>query len=191
MLVGGGRRRQRKVREAIAEVLEREGQAQGQLAGGGDGVGQIGEAPRHLEPALELALTVAGEPAAGVIEIGLLADAREDVGQRAPARPAVERLVGGEQRQPRRASQDDEASEIPLLGPIEMTLDLDEAVVAAEDPDQAIENPSRAVALAGGDRARQRAVRAAGQAHEAGRVRRELVERDGRRRPSGRAASDA
>ena len=178
MLVGGGRRREREFREAVVQILQREGQAQGQLPAGGERIGQIAKALGHLEPALELALTAAGEQAAGVIEIGLLTNAREDVGHRPSTRPAVERLIGGEHRQPRRASQDDEASEIALLAPLEMALDLHEAVVAAEDPDQPIEDLPRVVALAHRHGARQRTVRATGQAHQATGVRRQIVERD-------------
>src|SRR5262249_61727304 len=39
----------RVIREAITEVLEREPAARGNLLGGGEGLGQIGEAPGHLD----------------------------------------------------------------------------------------------------------------------------------------------
>ena len=178
MLVGRRRRRKRKFREAVVQVLQREGQAQRQLPAGGERVGEIAEAPGHLEPALELPLAAAGEPAPGVIEIGLLADAREDVGHRPAPRTAIERLIAGEQRHAGRASQGDQASEVPLLGALEMSLDLHEAVVAAEDCHQPLEKPTRGVALALGHRTRQRTVRATGQAHEPTRVRRQIVEGD-------------
>src|SRR5207248_10571659 len=73
--------RQRVLREAVAEVLQREAQAQRELARVGEGVGEIVEEARHVRAALEGALAVRLEQPAGAVEIGLLADAREDVGE--------------------------------------------------------------------------------------------------------------
>ena len=90
-LAGG----QRIVGEAIADVLEREGQAHGQLAGIRDGLGEIGEEARHLQAGLEAALVVQRQETAGGVERGLLADAGQHVGQRASAGPRGEVIVTG------------------------------------------------------------------------------------------------
>src|SRR5207247_11462998 len=71
--------RERELREAVPEVLQREAEPQGELAGVGERVGEIVEEPRHLPAAPKPALAVHGEEPAGVIEVGLLTDAREDI----------------------------------------------------------------------------------------------------------------
>ena len=178
VLEGRRVRGQRKIREAIAEVLQREGQAQGQLAGALQRLRQIAEALGHLQPALEIALAVAGQQAPGAIEVGLLAYAREHIGHRAAAGAAVQRLVARHQRQPRLARQRDQPLQAALLRAIEMTLDLDEAVVPAEDSRQPIERAPRLLAIAPGDRRRQRTTSTAGETHQPAGIWCELIERD-------------
>ena len=95
-----------------------------------------------------------------------------------PPGPGVERLVGRDERQPRGLGQPHETRQIPLLRAVEVTLDLDEAAVAAEDPGQPIEDPAGRLAIAPRDGVGQRAVAAAGETHEPARVGLELVERD-------------
>src|SRR2546422_4011433 len=51
-----------------------------------------------LHDALPISLAVHGQEPPGVIEVGLLADAREHVGERPPLRPRVERLARGDER---------------------------------------------------------------------------------------------
>src|SRR5207249_3173038 len=109
-----------------------------------------------------------------------LADAREDVGERAPARPRVERLVGRDERKIAGARERDETLEIALLAPIEVALDLHEAVRHAEDPGEAVERGARGVAIAGGNRRRERTPRAARETDEPRRMRFEIVPARGR-----------
>src|SRR3989441_10321034 len=102
-----------------------------------------------------------------MIEIGLLAQAGEDVGHRAAARPCVERLIGGDEPDARGAREADEPLERPLAVTIEMTLDLDEAPIAAEQANERDQSLEGVVVTPGADQPRQRTVRAAGEADEA------------------------
>ena len=131
-------------------------EAQRELAAGGDGAGEVAEDPRHLRLALQRALAVGGEPRARVIEVGLLADAGEDVGQRAPAGRAWSGWFVASSGRFARARQRDEALEIALLLAVEVALDLDEAVRSPEDPHQPVEGGARACR----DRRRRRRRRA-------------------------------
>src|SRR5262249_60287048 len=69
--------RQWKLREPVSEIFQREGQPQRQLARVVERIGEVAEQLGHGAPALEAALAVGRQPSARVIEIGLLADARE------------------------------------------------------------------------------------------------------------------
>jgi hypothetical protein len=113
-----------------------------------------------------------------VVEVRLLADAREHVGHRPAPRTRVERLVGRHQRQARVAGEPHQAAEIALLRAVEVALHLDEAAVAAEDPAQPIEDSPRLLVVAARHRGGQRATAAAGEAHETPGVRGEIVEPD-------------
>src|SRR6185436_13703702 len=169
---------QRKLGEPVAEIFQRERQPHRELAGGGDRVGQITEQLGHLGAALQRALAVRQQAAAGAIEIRLLANAREDVGERAALRAREEGLVGRHQWHGDRARERHEPLEDLFLVALEMALDLDEAARAAEHRHQATEHPPGAVDVAAGQASRERALRAAGETHEPGGVRLEVVERD-------------
>src|SRR3989338_10770450 len=141
---------QREAGEPVAEILEREAEAQRELARRRERVGQVAEALRHRLPAPEGALAVDGEASARVIEVGLLADAREDVGELPALRPGVERLVGRHQRHPHGAREPDQPLEHALLLPVEVTLDLDVAARASEDRAEPREARARAGRVAPG-----------------------------------------
>src|SRR5207244_5820012 len=118
--------RQRELREPVAEIFQGEGQPQRQLPGVVERVGDVPEQLGHRARALQRALAVRQETAAGVIEIGLLADAREDVGERATFRAREERLIGGDQRYAGRARERHQPLEDLLLLAEIMALDFDE-----------------------------------------------------------------
>ena len=63
--------------EAVAQVLQRELAAFGNVPGGADPVGPVGEAPDHLGRGVQVALGVHGEPAAGEVERSLPAQTGE------------------------------------------------------------------------------------------------------------------
>ena len=171
-LAGG----KRKLREPIAEVLQGEGEPQRQLAGVVEGIGQVPEQLGHRVSTLQRALAVRQEPAAGVIEIGLLADAGEDVGERAPLGTREERLVGRDQRHSGRARERHQPLEHLFLLARILALHFDEAARAPEDRDQLIQDPAGAVVITGREPQGQRAARAAGETHEPGGARLEVVQ---------------
>jgi hypothetical protein len=135
------------------------------------------EEARHVRPALEGALAVRLKAPTGAIEIGLLADAREDVGELSAFWPRVERLVRGDERRPHLTREPDQALKHPFLLAREVALDLDVAARAAEDRDESQEDAAGTVHVAGGQPRRERAARAPGEAHEPGGARLEIVER--------------
>src|SRR5947208_11506952 len=170
-------RRQRKLREPVPEILQREGQPQRQLTAVGERVGKITEELRHLDPALQDALAVGQQPAAGAIEIGLLADAREDVGERTALRAREERLVGGDERHAGSPAQRHQRLKHRLLLAEEVSLDLDEAARAPKDCHEAVQARPGALAVAGGEPPRERTASSPGETHESSGVRLEVVER--------------
>src|SRR3989475_6902510 len=161
-LTGG----ERELRESVSEILQREGEPQRQLSGVGDGVGEISEQRCHLPPALQRALAVREEPTARAIEIGLLTDAREDVGERTTFRTREQRLVGGEERYAGRARERHQALEDLLLLAEKVALDLDEAVGAPEDRHEPGQDLTGAVVVAGREPQRERAARPPGATHQ-------------------------
>jgi hypothetical protein len=88
-------RRDRKLREAVAQVRERERAPLGDRARGADPGGAVGEALRHLFPRVQMLLGVAGEQAPHAIEPGLLAQADERIGEHAPVGSGVADVAGG------------------------------------------------------------------------------------------------
>ena len=80
---------------------------------------------------------------------------------------AVERLVGGDEGQARVAREADQGLEHPLLRPIEVALDLHEAIAGAEDSRESVQVRARGPMAARGHQAGERAVGAAGEADEA------------------------
>src|SRR5262249_41707362 len=107
---------------------------------------------------------------------GLLADAREDVGERTALRAGEERLVGRDQRHAGRARERHQPLEHLFLLAGIVALHFDETARAAEERDQLLENPSGAGAVAGPEPPRQRTARAPGETHEPRGARLEVVE---------------
>ena len=170
---GGLAGRQREVGEPIAEVLEREGQAHGQLAGIGDGLGESANRRAIPRAGLSAPLVVQGQEAAGRVESRLLADAGQHVGQRARRTGAARRRLAGARRSGwlvatsgRRAARAGLALQPPALDR-SMALDLDEAALAPKIATRRSRG-ARAVGstAAGASTLAQRAVGAAGEADE-------------------------
>ena len=65
--------------ELVADVFERKFEAISEALGIGDGFREIAKERSHLAIALQVALSVLGEERARGIEVGVLADAGEDV----------------------------------------------------------------------------------------------------------------
>ena len=164
-------RRHRIPREAVAEILHRELEPVGQFARGGDGVRQILEEPRHLLRRLEIPLGVGDEPAAGLRQRRVLADAGEHVVQRPRLGRGEAHTVGGENRHAEGLGQRDEHLVVPGFVALQVPLQFHVDVGAAEDAHQPIEQPSHAVPF----RVQQRP---SGERHEAVDVAIELFERE-------------
>ena len=115
-----------------------------------------------------------------MVEIGLLAQAGEDVGHGAATGFRVERLIGGDEPDARGAREADEPLERPLAVTIEMALDLDEAPIAAEQTNERDQSLEGVVVTPGADQPRQRTVRAAGETDEAVGMSLEVGQRESR-----------
>ena len=190
-------RRHRIVGEAVAEIGHRVVEPIGQLARRRDRVRQIGEELRHLRRRLQVALGVARQALPGAMDVGLVADAGEDVEQRPILRRGEADAVGREQRHVIRRGQRDERLVVGLLVALQVPLQLDVEAIAAEHADQAIEQPADAV-----PRVRRRARRGRPARQAAGRAveileaeraagRRDLALRRARLHPRDQAAQVA
>ena len=93
--------RHRLVGILVGQLVEAEGAEFHDLQGARHGILVAPEEPRHLGPALEVALGIGGEAPAGLRH----GDARADRGQHVLQRPALARVVvdvvGGDQGRPR------------------------------------------------------------------------------------------
>ncbi len=180
----------RVVREAIAEVVQREAEPIGQLLGAAQQVGPIGEegAERGRRP--QVALGVPGEQASGRRERAFLADAGQHVEQRAPARPRVSDAIRGHGGQPERGGRVQERLVGRLLLAPTVALYVEHHAAAAEgidEPRQEIDVQLNRVRPRGGPQAQRVDAR---QRHEA---LAEPVEHPGAKapRPFGRAGLHA
>ena len=87
-------------RITVRQLIEAEGEAVEEAHRLLDRLGRLDEEPRHLASGLQMTLGVGLGQAAGGLERRLLADADDDIGERAPLGRMHERIVG---RQKRRA----------------------------------------------------------------------------------------
>ena len=189
VLAGGG-----EVGRAVAEVAgEVELEALREPDGLRDRGGMIGEPGGGIGRRTEDGVAVAASLAVGSVERQVAADRDERVLQERAARMVGVDVAGGDGRQARRLGEPVQiAGERPVpAGAGALKLDVD--VAGAVDANEAPGSRLGIAQPAGGDEAGYVAVAgAAGQAHQAGRVRREVsgVERGGhgppvRRRPGG------
>ena len=169
--IGGRRlaRRQRVFGEAVAEVGQGEVEPLGELTAGGQGLGEIGEQAGHLGRALEVALAVGGEEAAGGVEGGVVADGGQHVVQRLVLSLSVAHAVGGEEGEAELAGEADQGLVAMLLLAPAVALELD-VEPAAEEMGEALEHPAGGIEPPLGQLAGERALLAAGQQVEPGRV---------------------
>ena len=141
-------------RKAIAEVLHRELQAIGELARRVHGVRAIREQPRHLRRRLQVALRIRGQPAAGAHQRDVLADRGEDVEERPLFRRREADAAGRDERHAKRLGEADQRLVVVFLIALQVPLQLDVGIAAAERADDAIEQAADAepfgAAAAGG-----------------------------------------
>ena len=167
----------RVVGKAVAEILEREARARGDLAGGGDGLRQIGEAPGHLGRGAEVLPGVRRQAPAERLERGPEPDRRQDIEDRSLLGRGVTHASGGDDRQPGLARERHGAAghELALARPVPLELHVDP--IPAEGPREPLERRPRRRAAARQEIRRQRPVQAAGQAQEPRHRAVEVVER--------------
>ena len=122
-------------------------QAIGQLARGVHRVGAIRKQPRHLRRRLEVALGVRGQPAAGAHQRDVLADRGQHVEQRPLLRRGEADAAGGDERHAKRLGEADQRVVVVFLIALQVPLQLDEGVAAAEHADDAIEQAADAEPL--------------------------------------------
>ena len=82
----------------MLEFVKAEGEAVEEADGLGEGLRRLGEQPRHFAWSFEMALGIGLREAPRGLERGFLADAGEDVGERAPLGRMHQRVVGRDQR---------------------------------------------------------------------------------------------
>ena len=153
-------RRQRIVGEAVAEVLESEGQTDGELAAIGHRVGAVGEEALHLARRLQMALAIVGEEPARAIQGGVMPDAGERVEERPLAALGHARRIGGEERQAERGRRAPQPLVARFLRAAEVALQLGIDIAAAEDAGEPVEQRARRGGAAGLQRQRHGPVRA-------------------------------
>jgi len=82
----------------VAQVIQVETAALGDLDRPGDGVGVIGEQPRHFGRRFQMPLRIGEQAITGLVKGAVLADAGEDVLQRPALRHVHVHVVGGDER---------------------------------------------------------------------------------------------
>ncbi len=98
MLLGGLARRHGLFGIIVFELVEREGNARGKADCFDDGVRRIGEQPLHFFRRFQVALGIGLEQAARALQRLVLADAGDDVLQRAAFGCVIEDVVDGDER---------------------------------------------------------------------------------------------
>ncbi len=91
--------RGREVGEAVAQALQGGVAGGGELVRPGQGLGEVGEAPGQVRGAPEVPLAVGEEPAARLVQGGVVADAGEDVLEPPALGAGVVDVAAGEERQ--------------------------------------------------------------------------------------------
>ncbi len=95
----------------VAQLVEREADARGDLDAARDGFGMIAEQPRHLGRRFQMPLGIGEQAEPGLVERHMLADAGEHVLERPALGRVVVHVVGGDERQPARFAQARECRE--------------------------------------------------------------------------------
>ena len=145
-------RRHRLVGVFVAQLLQIEADALGDLERAGDGLRILREQARHLRAALQMPLGVGLEAIAGLRNRALLADAGEHVGERLAVGVVIERVVGGNERRARLRGELGELAEAPALVAVvgEHGAEIDAAARRGGERAQALgESSARSAAAAG------------------------------------------
>ena len=98
-----------------------------------DGIGEIAEEFRHRGGVFEVTFAVLGEEFARGIEMGVMADAGEDIEDLAAKGFGVKDAVGGEQREMELLGEFGAGAEITVFAAKMMALNFDEDIGGAEN----------------------------------------------------------
>ncbi len=166
-------------RELVAEVVELKAEALGDEEGVVEGFGEVVEEAAHGAGGANLALGVALEEAAGLVERDVVADGGEDVEDFALVLGGVADAVGGEDGEMEGLGDAQGGLVAGFFGAVAVALQLDVDVVGAEDADELLDALAAGGFAAGGERGGEWAFVAAGEAEEAVLEFGEIVERGG------------
>src|SRR5262252_1406547 len=166
--------RQGELGETIAEVLEGEAQAQGELAAIGHRGRAIGKEPLHLFRGLEEPLAVAREEPARLLEGDAVADAGERVQERPLPALRHEGRVAGEEEKAAALRFRAQPLVLRLVLAIQIALELGVDVEAAEESHEPVEHTARRFVALLHETMSHRPLRASRQTDEATRVRLEV-----------------
>ena len=122
--------------EFVADVFERELETIREALGIGDGFGQIAKERTHFTIALQVAFGVLREETAGGVEMGVFADAGEDVENFAAARSGVLHAVAGDHREAKFPGEIEQGAIGSFFTAHEVPLNLHVNVVVAETVEQ-------------------------------------------------------
>ena len=115
MALRGLARRHRLIGILVFELVEREIDAAGKAQGFRDRLRRVAKQPRHFVSRLEIAFGIGFEAPADGVDGGLLADAAQDILQRAARGMMIHHLVG---RQQRHAGAGGDALQPPQPAPV-------------------------------------------------------------------------
>ncbi len=136
----------RKRRELVADVFEGKFEAIGDARRVVDCIEAIGKKSAHFGVALQMSFRVLAQELARRIEMGVFADAGEDVEDLPADRARVPHPIGRDDRQATLFRQIAEGLIDPIFAAQEMALNLDADVVATEDVDKRLRAlPRRAI----------------------------------------------
>ena len=161
--------------EFVAEVAELEVEALGDCEGVGEGVGDVAEEGGHLCGAAEIAVGVEGEEAAGVVEVGVVADGGEEVEDFAVAGLGVADAVGGDGGEVHGAGEAEGGLVAGFFFALVVALEFDVDIVGAVEADESFEEGAGGGFAACCECGGERAFVAAGEAEEAGGILGEVV----------------
>jgi hypothetical protein len=128
--------------------------------------GRSANKPRHLRRRLEVALGIRREPAAGAHQRDVLANRGDDIEQRPLFGRRERDAAGRQQRHAKRLGETDQRIVVVFLVAVQVALQLDVGIAAAERADDAIEEAADAEPFGAEQRAAGHGDEAGGEAVE-------------------------
>jgi hypothetical protein len=123
--------------------LQSKGATLGDVHRVSDRLGEIAEQLTHLIGRLEMPLRVEVQEIAGEIEMGVMPEAGENIGNLADVRRDEERSVSGDDRQTMMLCERAELADGAFFSAMAMALQFNENVIRTEDADQLFDDRAR------------------------------------------------